>query len=223
MAGGRNLDPQTPEKMTLLHGLAALSSPGCLLAFLAYAVVTAVLPFLNRFARVGTFLNSCVLTLGTPALVIFLTLAAGHGLHPLGAHGTGTSVHADQREIISLIVLAIALCIALILIEFAGIDTRGLPSYLVGLFTIKLFFDTNPALEPVFPGWLTAVGIFVLVAFVAILLRLVVDEEAADIAEALKRDRSQARLFVKQSLTPAINVLPAVLGACLYGAAVAVR
>jgi hypothetical protein len=209
--------------MTLMHALVALASPGCVWAFIAYAVLTAVLPLFNRGGRVGGFLNSCVLTLGTPVLVIFLTLSAARGMHPLAPHGGRAGFHADGREVVALISIAIVLCLALILIEFASVDTRGLPAYLVGLLTIKLYYDTNPVFDAVYPGWGVAAGIFVLVAFLAILLRLAAAEEAADIASALKREPRRGRTLVKQCLVPALNLVPVMLGICLYGASVAVR
>jgi len=207
----------------LTHALAALASPACLLAYAVYAAITAFLPVLNGLARTGEFLNSCVLTLGTPLLAIFLTLSAGHALMPpsvahAAAGGAAGNIQTNIWEIVTLLVLAVLLCLALAAIEFGGIDTRGLPTYLVGIITMKLYIDANAAHAPLYPGSLATLGIFALVAFLAILLRLVATEEAGDIAVAFGREVDQARSAVKQSLTPALNFIPAILGACLYGA-----
>lgn len=189
-------------------------------AFVVYAALTALLPVLYRLTKFGDFLDTCILTLGTPLLTIFLALAAGRAMLP---HATGTVVRAGAAEIVALIVLAIVLCAALAAIEFADIDTHGLPVYLVGIVTLKLFFDANATPSPAYPGWFATLAGYVLVAFFATLLRIVSIEQAGDIAVALKRDPEKARGVVRQCLIPALNVIPAIIGVCLYGAATTLR
>jgi hypothetical protein len=209
---------------SLTHGLAALAGPGCLLAFLAYTALTAILPLFNRSAKVGGFLNTCVLTLGTPALTVFLTLSAAHAMLPRrAARAVASGFHVQAPEVAALLVLGIALCSALVLVEFASVDARGLPCYLVGVIALRLFFDANAPRTPDYPSWLAAAGIFALVAFFAILLRLVANEEVRDVAGSLRGDGRQARSLVRRCLTPALNFIPAILGVCLYGAAVGFR
>jgi hypothetical protein len=205
----------------LTHGLAALTSPAGLTAFITYAVLTALLPVLYGLTKFGDFLDTCVLTLGTPLLTVFLTLSAGRAMVPPHAvHGS--VIHAGASEVVSLILLGVLLCLALALVEFANIDTHGLPVYLVGLIALKLFFDAD-AVAPVYPGWFATFAGYLLVAFFATLLRLVTTEEAGDITAALKRDPDKARSLVRQCLIPALNVIPAIIGVCLYGAATTLR
>ena len=165
------------------------------------------------------------LTLGTPALTIYFALSAGRGL--LGGRGPGggatATIHAGTSEIAALIVLAIVLGLALVAIEFVGFDTRGLPVYLVGIIALRLFLDAYAPHAPHFPGWLATIGIFALVAFFAIVLRLAATEEAGDIASTLKREPETARALVKQCLTPALNFIPAIVGVGLYGSVTGLR
>jgi membrane protein required for beta-lactamase induction len=88
---------------------------------------------------------------------------------------------------------------------------------------LRLFLDVYAPHAPLFPGWLATIGIFALVAFFAILLRLAATEEAGDIAATLRREPDAARALVKQCLTPALNFIPAIVGVGLYGAVTGLR
>ena len=196
-----------------------------MLAVFVYAAFSGLLPLFNRTSRVGGFLNSCVLTLGTPALTIFVTLAAARAvLHPPRTAAAGAaSVHGGAGDIATILVLGILLCLALVVIEFANVDTRGLPVYLTGIVTLRLYFAANATHAPVFSGFPVTFGIFALVAVAAILLGVAAEAEAADLAGALRSTPDDARKTAKICLRPTLNFIAAIVGVCTYAAVTTLR